>query len=97
MRGSPVASGRSPACSGSCAGTPLGLASTPDGRVGFYLERVMKLRPDFVRERADELLELWSQRVIVPLVGATFPLAAANDAHALIETRKHVGKVVLEP
>jgi len=34
---------------------------------------------------------------IDPLVGATFPLAGANDAHALIEARKHVGKVVLEP
>ncbi len=64
---------------------------------GFYLGRLMKLRPEFVRERTDELLELWSQGVIDPLVGATFPLGAANDAHALIEGRKHVGKVVLEP
>ena len=64
---------------------------------GFYLGRLMKLRPEFVRERTDELLELWSQGVIDPLVGATFPLGAANDAHALIETRRHVGKVVLEP
>jgi hypothetical protein len=30
-------------------------------------------------------------------VGSTFPLASASDAHALIETRRHVGKVVLEP
>ena len=64
---------------------------------GFYLGRLMKLRPEFVRERTDELLELWSQGAIDPLVGATFPLGAANDAHALIEGRKHVGKVVLEP
>jgi NADPH2:quinone reductase len=64
---------------------------------GFYLGRLMKLRPDFVHERADELLELWSQGVIDPLVGATFPLGAASDAHALIEERRHVGKVVLEP
>ena len=34
---------------------------------------------------------------IDPLVGATFPLADADDAHALIESRRHVGKVVLEP
>jgi NADPH2:quinone reductase len=65
--------------------------------LGFYLGRLMKLRPDFVHQRADELLELWSQGVIDPLVGATFPLRAAGDAHALIEQRKHVGKVVLEP
>lgn len=65
--------------------------------LGFYLGRLMKLRPDFVHARADELLELWSQGVIDPLVGATFPLDAAADAHALIEERQHVGKVVLEP
>jgi NADPH:quinone reductase-like Zn-dependent oxidoreductase len=30
-------------------------------------------------------------------VGATFPLADAGEAHDLIESRRHVGKVVLEP
>jgi NADPH2:quinone reductase len=64
---------------------------------GFYLGRLMKLQPDYVRERAAELLALWAQGAIDPLVGATFPLADAGGAHALIEARKHVGKVVLEP
>ena len=64
---------------------------------GFYLGRLLRLNPELVRERADELLALWAEGSIDPLVGATFPLAAAADAHALIETRRHVGKVVLEP
>jgi NADPH2:quinone reductase len=64
---------------------------------GFYLGRLMKLQPEYVHERANELLALWAAGVIDPLVGATFPLADANGAHALIEERKHVGKVVLEP
>jgi NADPH2:quinone reductase len=64
---------------------------------GFFLGRLMKLRPDYVRERTHELLALWGEGAIDPLVGATFPLANANSAHALIEARKHVGKVVLEP
>ena len=46
---------------------------------------------------ARELLALWARGEIDPLVGATFPLADADDAHALIESRRHVGKVVLEP
>jgi NADPH:quinone reductase len=50
-----------------------------------------------VRGRAHELLALWARGEIDPLVGGTFPLADANGAHALIEARKHVGKVVLEP
>lgn len=64
---------------------------------GVYLGRLMKLQPQFVRECALELLLLWAQRAIDPVVGARFPLAQAGDAHALIEARKHTGKVVLEP
>ncbi len=64
---------------------------------GFYLGRLMRLAPALVRERASELLSLWAEGAIEPLVGATFPLADARDAHALIEARRHVGKVVLEP
>jgi NADPH2:quinone reductase len=64
---------------------------------GFYLGRLMKLQPEYVRERAEELLGLWADGAVDPLVGATFPLRAAGDAHALIEQRRHVGKVVLEP
>jgi NADPH2:quinone reductase len=65
--------------------------------VGVYLGRLMKLRPGFVRECVAELLGLWAQGSLDPVVGARFPLASAGDAHALIESRSHVGKVVLEP
>ena len=65
--------------------------------VGIYLGRLMKLQPQLVHECAIELLALWAQAEIDPVVGATFPLAAAAEAHALIEARQHVGKVVLEP
>lgn len=64
---------------------------------GFYLNRLMKLEPHYVRGCADELVDLWRRGEIDPPVGATFPLADARDAHALIEARRHVGKVVLEP
>jgi NADPH2:quinone reductase len=65
--------------------------------VGFYLGRLMKLRPELVKECAQALLAMWARGEIDPLVGATFPLGEADGAHALIESRKHVGKVVLEP
>jgi NADPH2:quinone reductase len=67
------------------------------GVVGVYLGRLMKHQPELVRGAAEELLELWRRGQIDPPVGATFPLAEAAEAHALIETRRHVGKVVLEP
>jgi NADPH2:quinone reductase len=64
---------------------------------GFYLGRLMKLRPDVVREATRELVDLWEAGKVKPLVGATFPLAEAADAHRLIEERRSVGKVVLVP
>ena len=64
---------------------------------GFFLNRLIKLQPQLVRECVFELLALWAQEQIDPVVGARFPLAQAGEAHALIEARRHVGKVVLEP
>ncbi len=64
---------------------------------GFYLGRLMQLEPDLVRAAADEVIELWREGAVHPVVGATFPLERAPDAHRLIEDRKHVGKVVLIP
>jgi NADPH:quinone reductase len=64
---------------------------------GFYLGRLMKLRPDVVREAVAEVVALWEAGAVKPLVGATFPLDRAADAHRLIEERKSVGKVVLVP
>jgi NADPH:quinone reductase len=64
---------------------------------GFYLGRLMQLAPEIVREAAEELVALWEQGAIRPVVGSEFPLADAAAAHALIEDRRHVGKVVLVP
>jgi NADPH2:quinone reductase len=64
---------------------------------GFYLGRLMKLQPEDVRGYADDLLAEWAAGLIDPLVGASFALGDAESAHALIESRRHVGKVVLEP
>jgi NADPH:quinone reductase len=65
--------------------------------VGVYLGRLMKLEPELVRACVAELLELWGRGDIDPVVGARFPLAEADSALASIESRRHVGKVVLEP
>jgi NADPH2:quinone reductase len=65
--------------------------------VGFYLGRLMRLAPDVVRDATGELMWLWEQGAVRPIVGSTFPLAEAAAAHRLIEERKHVGKVVLVP
>jgi NADPH:quinone reductase len=76
---------------------PAPLVGRNLGVQGFYLGRLMRHNPEVVQEAIDELLDLWSAGAVKPLVGASFPLERAGDAHGLIESRGHVGKVVLVP
>lgn len=76
---------------------PALLVGRNTGVQGFYLGRLLKLRPDVVREAVGELLGLWRDGAIRPLVGAQVPLAEAAEAHRLLEERQSVGKVVLIP
>lgn len=64
---------------------------------GVYLGRLVRHEPELVRAAAEELLGLWAAGSIEPAVGRRFELGDAGEAHALIESRGHVGKVVLEP
>jgi NADPH2:quinone reductase len=64
---------------------------------GFYLGRLMGFQPETVRDAILELMPLWREGAIRPVVGAEFALADAADAHRLIESRASTGKVVLAP
>jgi NADPH2:quinone reductase len=64
---------------------------------GFYLGRLMGFQPETVRDAILELMPLWREGEIRPVVGAEFALADAADAHRLIESRASTGKVVLAP
>jgi NADPH:quinone reductase len=67
------------------------------GVQGVYIGRLLRHAPDVIAAATRELLELWSADRIRPVVGAEFPLADVEDAHALVESRRSVGKVVLLP
>jgi NADPH:quinone reductase len=64
---------------------------------GVYIGRLLRHAPAVITSATRELLELWSAGTIRPVVGAEFPLAEVEDAHALVESRRSVGKVVLLP
>jgi NADPH2:quinone reductase len=64
---------------------------------GFYLGRLMKFRPDLVQDAVRELLERWTAGDLAPVVGATFPLADADEALRTVAERRSTGKVVLVP
>ena len=60
--------------------------------------RAMSVNVDgVVREAAADLLRLWDAGKMRPIVGATFPLAEAAEAHHLVESRQSTGKVILVP
>jgi NADPH:quinone reductase-like Zn-dependent oxidoreductase len=76
---------------------PAQLVGRNVGVQGIYLGRLMRLQPDLVREATEELVDLWRGGAIRPVVGAELPLAEAERAHELVESRHSVGKVVLVP
>jgi NADPH2:quinone reductase len=48
-----------------------------------------------VRAVEDNVLPLLASGKVKPLIYKTFPLADAKDAHALMESSAHIGKIVL--
>ena len=67
------------------------------GVQGVYIGRLLRHAPDVIAAATRELLELWSGGRIRPHIGAEFALAAVEQAHELVESRRSVGKVVLVP
>jgi NADPH2:quinone reductase len=76
---------------------PAQLVGRNVGVQGVYIGRLLRHAPDVIAAATRELLELWGGRRIRPVVGAEFALADVEDAHALVESRRSVGKVVLLP
>lgn len=61
------------------------------------------LRPQSTREKAaiamqlnSEVLPMLASRQVRPIIDATFPLADASAAHELMESGRHMGKIVLQ-
>ena len=80
------------------SGTPLAL--TPEDIAARGLTSAPVLGPRIMqrlRELETRALSDAAEGRLVPLVGRTFPLAAAAEAHTALETRQTTGKVVLLP
>ncbi len=77
--------------------SPAWLVGRNIGVQGFYLGRLMGLRPDLVERAMGDVLRLWEGGAVRPIVGHEFPLEQAGEAHRMIEERQTTGKVVLIP
>ena len=65
--------------------------------LGFHLGQAAARDPSRVMQALPDLTEALATGEAEPIVGETFPLTAASDAHAHIEERESVGKVLLTP
>jgi NADPH2:quinone reductase len=64
---------------------------------GYHLGQSMQRAPERVLNAVPHLTELLTNGDLEVVVGETFPLAEAADAHEYIENRESSGKVVLVP
>ena len=64
--------------------------------VGFWLVHIM-LRPNLLADAITDLLRLIVSGELRPVIGATYPLEQAADAHRALLDRSSVGKLVLDP
>jgi len=64
---------------------------------GFHLGRAMQRDPERVYQAVPELSRMLAAGDLEVVVGQTFDLADAADAHRALEDRETTGKVVLEP
>jgi NADPH2:quinone reductase len=63
---------------------------------GFVLNTVMAV-PDAMRRGIEESLRLIAEKTVKIVVGKSFPLAQAVEAHRFMESRQSTGKLVLIP
>ena len=64
--------------------------------IGFWLMHVVQ-RPAMLAEAVTDLMGAIVDGSIRPVIGATYPLAQAADAHRALLDRSSVGKLVLDP
>ncbi|MEV6134774.1 zinc-binding dehydrogenase [Nocardia sp. NPDC051990] len=65
--------------------------------IGFQMARIARHAPDLYEHWRQELWQYFASGLLRPVVHAEFPLADAAAAHAVIEARSNLGKVILIP
>lgn len=65
--------------------------------IGFQMARIARNSPDLYEHWRQELWQYFASGLLRPVVHAEFPLEDAAEAHAVIENRSNLGKVILIP
>ncbi len=73
---------------------PLRLMRQNVAVIGVHLGR-MKGRETLLRRQLEEIFKMYIAGQVKPVIGKTFPLEQAAEAHRYIHARQNIGKVVL--
>ncbi|HTR71534.1 MAG TPA: NADPH:quinone oxidoreductase family protein [Mycobacteriales bacterium] len=75
---------------------PLALMHGSRAVVGFWLVHFLT-GPSMVAEPLNQMFAMIAAGTLSPVVGATYPLADARQAHEDLRARRSIGKLVLDP
>ncbi len=75
---------------------PISLMQNNRGVFGINMGRLWN-EQEYLRKAMTDMMELFGQGVLSPVIDKTFPFAEAAKAHHYIQDRKNFGKVLLTP
>ncbi len=75
---------------------PLKLIDRNIAVIGVHIGKLAH-KAHVMRGQLEEIFKLWQSGAVKPIIGKTFPLQEAAEAHRYIHARKNIGKVVLCP
>lgn len=74
---------------------PVGLLMNSTGVLGVNMLKIADHKPEVLKHALDKVVEMAEKNEILPYVGKEFKASEISDAHAFLESRKSIGKVVL--
>jgi NADPH2:quinone reductase len=74
---------------------PVGLLMNSIGVLGVNMLRIADHKPEILKHALDEVVGMVERKEIRPYVGKEFKASEISEAHAFLENRKSIGKVVL--
>lgn len=75
---------------------PSSLIAKNQSVIGFFLPPLLR-KTNLIKQSLDELFTYLSEGKIKITIGEVFPMSEAANVHTLLQARKTVGKVILEP
>lgn len=74
---------------------PVGLLMTSTGVIGVNMLRIADFKPEILQKTLQSVMNLAANKEIKPYVGSSFKAEEIVQAHEYLESRKSIGKIVI--